>query len=723
MNKLYSLLVLAAIGGTMAEAKPRTQAEIYGAAKSALVKEVSAARYATNSSLKELLHSDAVTVVGLADNGKGFAIIANDDRLPAVLAIGDSEFIGNENENFKWWMDAIEMVSEAVVEHNQVVRTAVPAPDPSLYPTRVDPIVTSRWDQDEPYWNMCPTKSGRRCLTGCVATAIAQVFYSNKYPTTGFGTRTNNSASSVTANYGETTYRYDLMLDRYTAGSYTDEQADAVATLMLHCGIAVNMDYGPSASGAYSDQAADGIRQYFGVETAHLVERDYFSDAEWMDMLYNELSGGHAMYYSAVDRYGNGGHAFVCDGYDEQGRVHINWGWSGSNDGFFNIDLLNPSSYQFSLYQDMILGMFDPNDVRDNSVYIDTISVAAPGTLAGLVNDTMYIHLSGLKLEGNIDASDIAFIRELASCDTLKFSKLDLADATLVANALPDSAFTDCGLRNVVLPRNLQSIGVRAFSGCKNLSRITSFSYDVPKTGKNCFAGITAGNMTVSIIAGSRDYYLRNAQWKTICNEGNTFEFGTCVKANTINRKYGAANPVLGYVVEGVRILGSPELSCVATKDSPVGKYEITIEPGTLELNPDVVLVSGYMQVQKVALNISVKDAVRGFCEANPEFTFVYDGFVNDETEEVLTELPVAVCEADADSPLGEYEIVVSGASSPNYNIKYTNGKLTVVESSSISDVAAEESAAVFNLMGVRVDESNLNSGFFIKNNKIKVIK
>lgn len=734
MKKLYSLLAVAVFGGLMvAEASPRTQDEIMSAARSVLAKQKQGgARFAQNPSNFKTLHQTAsITVVGFENDADGFAIVANDDLMPAVLAVADSKFTGEANPNFKWWLNAIEAVCAESVENNVAPRT-VPAPDPAVYPERVDPLVQSTWDQDSPYWNLCPTRNGNLCLTGCVATAIAQVFYTNKYPATGRGTRTNTSASPVTANFGETEYRYDLMLDSYVPGQYSDAEAEAVATLMLHCGVAVNMDYDPNGSGAYSDQAADGIRTYFGVETAYLVEREYYTDEEWMDMVYNELAGGHPMYYSGVDYSGwqAAGHAFVCDGYDEDGRVHINWGWSGSDNGFFNIDLLNPIGYTFNMYQDMILGMYDPDDVHSyTGLATDTICVETPGQLIAMIEDTMYVHLSGLKVEGNINEADIAFMRELAACDTLSINTFDLSDATIAGNKLPDNAFKDSRVRSVLLPRSLESIGAYAFSACNKLARIRSYSYNVPATGLHCFDGVRPTSMSVSLIAGSADNYTRNAQWKAICNKDNIREFGTTIKANNVNRKYGSPNPVFGFKLYGDRVTGTPVMTCEADALSPVGGYDIRIQAGSVAQNPNVFFVGGTLQVLKTNLTITACDAERGFGQQNPEFTFSYDGFVNGENESVLTVKPQAFCAADAESPLGEYVIEVSGAEAANYSIKYNTGILTVVEGSTVLDLLPANGSTignVYTILGEKVlcnDLKDLAPGVYVINGRKTVVR
>ena len=728
MKIRYSLLAVAvASSAFVAEAKPRTQAEIMSAAKSELVKAVpDGARYATN--LKTLHQTSNLTIVGF-EGRDGFAVVANDDINPAVLGVSDSHFSNGDNLNFQWWLQATEAVCAENVANGSAPRT-VPTPDDLGFPECVDPLVSSEWDQDSPYWDKCPTRYGSRCLTGCVATAIAQVFYTNQYPRTGTETsRTNTSASSVTFNYGEAEFKYENMLDKYVNGNWTAEQADAVATLMLACGVAVNMDYSPNASGAYSDQAADGIRTYFGVETAHLVERDYYSDEEWMELVYTELAGGHPMYYSSVDQYGQGGHAYVCDGYDELGRVHMNWGWSGEDNGFFSVDMLNPSYYHFNLYQDMILGMYDPDDNRNfGTLVADTVMVETPGSLITLIDKDLYSQLSGLKIEGQINDEDIAFMRELVACDTLRINNIDLTDAAVEGNALPAEAFSGSKLRSIMLPRGLESIGERAFNGCSRLARVRSYTYDVPATGKNCFDGVKATQMTAYLIAGSSDNYKRNAQWKAFCTTDHIVEFGTCIKANTVNRKYGAANPVLGYKLIGDRVNGVPKLSCSATAESPVGRYEITIEPGTITETLNVVYVNGNLQVLKAQLDVTVADAVRAVGEENPEFELSYSGFVNGEDESVLNVLPTVFCSATAESPAGEYVIEVKGAEADNYTIKYHNGTLTVSEATGIADaqIVSQNGAQIFTILGEPVKcsrISDLTPGMYIIDGRKTVVR
>lgn len=691
MKFLYALIGTALIS-TSAMAAPRQLQSMKATAKFAINATRQKASLPIVNEDPQVLHeTSSVTIIGFEK--QGYAVIANDDLMPEVLAVSDHAFSNNENPGLQWWLRSINTVCETNVARGSMPRTTI-KPSEYDYEPFVDPLVSALWDQDEPYNNMCPKKGGRTSITGCVATAIAQVFYTNKYPYIGQGTRTNTSASSITVNFDDEPYDYDNMLDSY-AGYYTDEQAHAVAHLMLHCGVAVNMDYSPDGSGAYTDQAADGIRKYFGIEDAYYIDRDNYSEQDWMDMVYSYVSGGHPMYYSAVDRspWTGGGHAFVLDGYNEAGLVHINWGWSGKDNGFFNIALLNPTGYQFDSYQDMILNMHNPNEATEGITLVsDTIALETPGTLNTIITDSLLITLSSVKLVGEINDDDISLLRQLATGDSLTsygyesishLKNIDLTEVTLQDNMLPNNAFLGATkLKSMVLPRNLEAIGKNAFNGCSGLSSIKSYSYNVPQTGAGCFTGVKGSSVNLKLIAGSSTLYSRNAQWKTIYNENNVIEFGTAFVVRNQNRQYGAANPVLGYVVYGERLVGSPKLTCDAKVNSPVGRYDVTIEPrGDMEINEDVVFVNGYLNVLKANLQVGVMDTVRYFGQPNPVFELTFDGFLNDDNaENAFTSLPSATVEADEESPVGTYTITVKGGESQNYNLKYSTGTLTILE-------------------------------------------
>lgn len=640
MRKLFVLLFIALFTVTGSSAKERTKAEIADAAHQAINTLAQRSHKAPRQGeLIELHKATGITVMGY-ENG-GFAVIANDDIFTEVLGVSDAHFSGNANPNFQWWLKAINEVCETTMNHAPAYASSVPTPVALGFEPSVAPIVSAEWDQEAPYSNMCPKdRSNHRCLTGCVATAIAQVLYTHRTPVTGSGTRTNNKSYSsyqnpngsnenVTFVYDGWTPDYDNMIDCYTSGpnanQYTDAQAQAVADLMLACGVAVNMSYGTDGSGAYTDQAAAGLIQYMGITTADFKERDNYTDTQWMTMVYEELAGGHAMYYSAVDSnpWTGGGHAFVCDGYDENGKVHINWGWSGEDNGYFNINLLDPKYYQFSEYQDFIRGLWDPNESGSGTIEYVTLKLenVEAGTLAELIGTDNFIGLRNLTVSGELNNDDIQLLNTLASGSELTalgieegtghLAILDLCNAVLADNEIGNNAFKDCKmLTSIKLPRQLSRIGNNAFSGCSKLNRIQSYTYTVPTMGTRVFEGVNATNVSLYLIAGSSDYYRRNAQWKTIITSSNITEFGTALKAKNATKEVGAPNPVFGYTVAGERVIGSPRLWTDATETSEPGKYTIYIEAGTIEDTENVVFVNGTLTIKEgTATGINAVDA------------------------------------------------------------------------------------------------------------------
>lgn len=644
MKKSLLITFLATLAFSTASALPRQLQSMKDAARTAINKVRAQKQLpVVLGEITELHKTNATTILGF-ENG-GFAVIANDDLMPEVLGVSDARFSGTANPNFQWWLKAVNEVCEAHAKSGAAYASgSVPTPAELGFEPRVDAIVKAEWDQEAPYSNFCPrNKYNQRCLTGCVATALSQVLYTHRTPIDGHGTRTNNKSYSSYQNpngsYEDVTFTYDgfvpdydNMIDLYTsgpkAGQYTETQANAVAELMLACGVAVVMNYASDGSGAFTNDAADGMIQLMGITTADFKERDYYSDAEWMTMVYEELAGGHAMYYSAVDSnpWTGGGHAFVCDGYDENGKVHINWGWSGEDNGFYNINLLNPGNYEFSQYQDFIRGLWDPNE-QSGSLDLITLSFedVQPGTLKELITDENLAKVKSLTVAGELNADDMALLKLLASGTELTdlgvedcghLAIIDLSDAVLPDFEIANEAFAGCVvLNNIKLPRQLSRIGNKAFNGCSRLSSIRSYTYNVPTMGTRVFEGVSKTAMHAFFIANSTDYYKRNAQWKTILSDTNTSEFGTTLKAKNATRYEGEMNPVFGFTMYGDRVTGSPRLWTEADEYSTPGKYDINIEAGTITGVKDICFVPGVLTVKE---NPSTAiDAVKADADVN----------------------------------------------------------------------------------------------------------
>lgn len=250
-------------------------------------------------------------------------------------------------------------------------------------------LMKTKWNQGSPYNKFCPKAEGQgRAYAGCVATAMSQIMNYWRYPTHGTGQHsyTWDPYGELSANFGEATYEYDLMPNSISDMSPV-ENIDAIALFMYHCGIAVDMMYGPSGSGAFSWDVPSAVRKYFGyTNRCHMYNRDDYSLKEFQDMLKDQFDMGWPCYYSGYDEGDGGGHAFVCDGYDDKDMFHFNWGWSGSGDGFFVIDGLKVSSYAFNVGQ-AIVSNFVPTDV-----YLNTPK--APEQFTAVPNNDMQLSVT-----------------------------------------------------------------------------------------------------------------------------------------------------------------------------------------------------------------------------------------------------------------------------------------------------------------------------------------
>lgn len=236
-------------------------------------------------------------------------------------------------DNMRYWLQCVDQAAEDV-QQNTSLRLGTTSPTTPIAPL-LDKI---QWNQTSPYDMYCPSGTP----VGCVATAVAQVMYYYRYPEHGYGKHKwtyNNKKHEV--DYDSVYYRWDLMYDKYNSHNCTQEQNEAVALLSYHVGVAVNMQYNPGGSGTWSELVPEALRTHFGYNS-HIssIYRMQHSFAEWSEMLQNELRSGRPIVFAAND--GQYGHCFVIDGINEEGLYHVNWGWGGYYDGYFDIGILNP---------------------------------------------------------------------------------------------------------------------------------------------------------------------------------------------------------------------------------------------------------------------------------------------------------------------------------------------------------------------------------------------
>lgn len=325
--------------------------------------------------------------------GEGFVILSSDDRALPVLGYSDHGTLDAATmpDNFRMWLQIYEEEIAAAVQA-QLPQSEEAATQwaaltdgvslPARATTAVQPLLSTTWDQGSPYNSMCPGSGWSKCPTGCVATAMAQVMKYWSYPAKGCGshsyTCTSYNNQTLSADFGNTTYNWSGMPNSVTSSN------TAVATIMFHCGVAVEMQYTTSGSGAptldpYGNNypsAEAAFKCHFGyASTLKGKRKDGYDESEWIDMLKAELDAGRPVMYSGFDEELTDGHAFVCDGYNNSNYFHFNWGWSGSNDGYFAVSSLNPGSggwgsshYDFTYSQQALFGV-EPPMLVNNSNY------------------------------------------------------------------------------------------------------------------------------------------------------------------------------------------------------------------------------------------------------------------------------------------------------------------------------------------------------------------
>lgn len=280
---------------------------------------------------------------------QGFVIISSNTILPPVLAWSDQgRFPSLEDapENFASWIQhysdmidfavANDITPEARIQRqwDEAARGIFGSRDTQT----VDPLVSTHWNQDCYYNEYCPETDGwwweggpcGHVYAGCVACAMAQVMKYWDYPEHGYGSHSyvHPDYGTQSADFGSTSYQWSQMPNElYNSNS-------AIATLMYQCGVSVNMQYSASGSGAYSTDVDDAFRNYFGYCGAKYLSKGSYQEEGWIAMLKSELDLSHPIYYSGSSE--GGGHAFVCDGYDNEDLMHFNFGWSGSGDGFYS---------------------------------------------------------------------------------------------------------------------------------------------------------------------------------------------------------------------------------------------------------------------------------------------------------------------------------------------------------------------------------------------------
>ena len=447
-----------------------------------------------------------------ADEGHGFVIVSADDRTPEILGYcSEGSFDADEiPSNMAAWLQGYEDQIKYLQENdNQPVLTrsyggAKPA---------VAPLIKTRWSQGTPYNNDLPLYDGRRCITGCVATALAQVMYYYQYPTgmtteiPGYTTTTHRiKVNKLPA----TTFDWSQMALSYN-GYTTSTQNAAVAHLMEYCSKAMQADLDPNGTSAYSSMHKEVLYNYFGyAKGLKWKTRNSMSSSEWLQLMYEEVAAGRPVLYRGE---GSGGHAFVLDGYDGDGMFHFNWGWSGWYDGYFTLDALTPGGSNFSYYQCATIGITPPSNVP---IHYDDFTVSGihyhigsdgKAEVTGINANTRYVDIpqnvtyggktyrvSSIGKNAFEGRSDITYLSIPSTIESIgKYAFIDCGSSMTVNIADPGawcemildnehaSPLSSAGkvlvnggeTKNMVIPSSVGTIGRFTFYQCRTITSLS----------------------------------------------------------------------------------------------------------------------------------------------------------------------------------------------------------------------------------------------------------
>ena len=379
MKKRNVVLLLAALLAAGVEAQ-----EISVREASSLAAEFFAARYGNSGLYAGNGKSTEPAYVGRSETNpekadlyvfnnsdRGFVIISGDTRTDGiVLGYSDEGAFNPDNipVNLKDWLDAYCTEIDYLNTMSGNVISAGAMYLPKSAEAIVGPLLGDiEWGQGRPYNELAPTAGSSRCPTGCVATAMAQIMCYHQWPLQGKGSHSyqwNNQ--TLSSDFSLSVYNWDIIEHKYSYYGGSEDSRANVARLMYDCGVSIDMEYGPSGSGAFTFDVPSALANYFSYSsTVAYRQKNRYTKTEWEEMMKAELNAGRPILHSGVDSSA-GGHAFVCDGYDSDDYFHFNWGWDGDGNGYFKSSALNVRGYRFNTSREIVIGIEPDTDVWDD---------------------------------------------------------------------------------------------------------------------------------------------------------------------------------------------------------------------------------------------------------------------------------------------------------------------------------------------------------------------
>ena len=431
--------------------------------------------------------ADRAYYVFNAEKNDGFVVIAGNDLMPEVLGYAEHGNLDLEKapDNVRWLFDYYAQVAQSLknvpADEAAVKRMAVRRRTAAARP-ELKALMNTEWNQDGIYQEHCPEIGDKKALTGCVATAMAQVVNFFQWPLNSV----REAVGYLSNKDDQTKPQRELETLPARKFNWFNMSNDDIAWLMRYCGQSVLMNYNTDESTSYASSIPGALISVFNYSKAvDLVNRDEFTDEEWEDALYKEIELGRPVIYSGFKN--KKGHTFVLHGYKD-GKFIINWGWGGFCDGEFALTNLTPNGNDFTEDQNAVVGI---QPASNNDISYDEkpeigfleVHVEEQGQLEELIPESDRYRISRLKIIGVVGGKDIDVIRDMSlnrynAENQGRLSKLDLSEARFVSganyngsypmtdNAVEDWMFNNCAtLKEIVLPQTTVSIGQYALAG------------------------------------------------------------------------------------------------------------------------------------------------------------------------------------------------------------------------------------------------------------------
>lgn len=528
LSLVFLILTISAKAGFVNKEQARAKAHHFLMEKGLNKKLVDAETRTTAARSRGVVLPDYYYIFN-AEGKQGFVIVSADDRTPEILGYcSEGSFDADEiPSNMAAWLQGYEDQIKYIQENDTPLALTRSYGDSRA---AVAPLLKTKWDQGRPYNNDLPTYNGQRCITGCTATALAQVMYYYQYPngmTTEIPGYTTDTYHIKVNRLPATTFNWSQMALSYN-GYTTSAQNAAVAHLMEYCSKALKSDLGPGSTSAYTSMQKEALLNYFGYrKSLKMKSRSSMGSTEWTELLYGEVAAGRPVLYRGQ---GSGGHAFVLDGYDGYGMFHFNWGWNGWYDGFFRLDALSPGGSNFNYNQWAIVEIMPPSNLP---IHYENFTLSGihyhigsdgKAEVTGINTNTRYVDIpqnvtyggktyrvSSIGKNAFEGRSDITYLSIPSTIESIgKYAFIDCGSSMTVNIADPEawcemvldnehaSPLSSAGkvlvydreTKNMVIPNTVSTIGRFTFYQCRYITSL-SIPSSVNYIGSSAFEDCT----------------------------------------------------------------------------------------------------------------------------------------------------------------------------------------------------------------------------------------